>query len=309
MRVLENIQGEPFSETSIAIGNFDGVHRGHQALFARAVELAKASAATTVALTFDPHPARFFSPELAPPLITPRKKKIQLIGACGIDTLVIERFDKRLAEMSAEDFVRCVLVETLHAKHIVVGEGFVFGRDRRGNVQTLQMLGARFGFETCPLAAVRIDGLVCSSSKIREFVLMGRLAGANALLGRAFSVAGRVVTGAQRGRTIGVPTANLDTDQELLPGRGVYAGYVTLAGRDPLAAVVNIGTAPTVRQDEHHTIEAHILDFDDQIVGEEIEVLFASRLRDERRFQSLDELVSAIRSDIDRARQLLGTRH
>ncbi len=305
--------------TAVAIGNFDGVHIGHQALFARTIELARQERIPAVALTFDPHPARYFKPHLAPPLITSERQKLRLmqeVGTrdAGLDAVVIERFDRDFASLSAEAFVRRVLVQRLGARHVVTGRGFVFGRHRSGTRETLVTLGREAGdergFESHSVDLVRAGGIPISSTKIREFVLMGRMRGAKALLGREFGVAGQVTTGEGRGRTIDVPTANLEPETELLPGRGVYAGRVILPGGRRYPAVINFGTAPTVRKSTRMIIEAHLLDFPpEDLVGQRIRVLFCQRLREEQRFASLDELVAAIQHDIARARELLDAEH
>lgn len=296
----------PQGGTAVAIGNFDGVHIGHRTLFARATELAQRDELLPVALTFDPHPARFFTPDLAPPLITTEARKLQLIAESGIAALVIEPFTAEFASLPPERFVTEILVERLRARHVITGKSFVFGRQRAGDHALLASMGRAHGFVAHGLELVRYGGIPVSSSKIREFVLMGRMRGAKALLGREFGVVGHVVTGAGRGRTIGIPTANLQPETELLPGRGVYVGRVALPDGRELEAVVNVGTAPTVRRNERVIIEAHLLDFPgEQLVGQRIRVLFLQRLRDEQRFASIDELVEAIHLDIAAAREIL----
>ena len=304
-----------FDRPAVAIGNFDGVHLGHRAIFARTRQLANGAAAqrSAVVLTFEPHPARHFRPDLAPPLITTEAQKLQLIERSGLDGVVIQPFDEAFAALTPARFVRQVLCEHLQAAHVVVGRTFVFGHDRAGNLEKLIALGEQHGFEAHGVEPVYSDGIVISSSKIREFVMMGRVEGAAALLGRTFAVTGRVVRGAGRGQTIGVPTANLAANNELIPKRGVYAGTVELVdlsnpdrggARHP--AVINVGTAPTMRTTGEMVIEAHLLDFASDLVGRPLTVAFEHRLRDERRFPSVPDLVEAIRGDIQRARELLG---
>jgi riboflavin kinase/FMN adenylyltransferase len=292
------------SGSVVAIGNFDGVHLGHQALFAHAGKLARQEGVPALALTFDPHPGRFFSPELAPPLITTEEQKLRQLERCGLDIVVVQRFDREFAKLKPDQFIREVLVRHLSARHVVVGQGFVFGRHRAGNLATLGTLGRECGFATHGHDLVRASGIPISSTKVREFVLMGRMRGAKALLGREFEVIGTVVTGAGKGRTIGIPTANLEPDTELIPGRGVYAGRAMVGG-EFYPSVINVGTAPTVRTSTQMIIEAHLLDFSGDLVGERLSVTFTQRLRSEERFSSIEELVAAIQRDIDSARQIL----
>jgi len=306
MQVLQSTTEAVFARgATVAIGNFDGVHLGHRALLTRARDLARADDCAAVALTFGPHPARFFAPELAPPLITTEGQKLSLMAETGLDAAVVEPFDAQLAAMPPEDFVRRVLVERLAARHVVVGRGFVFGRGRSGDIETLEALGEALGFVAHGIDPVRAGAIVVSSTKIREFILMGRVRGAATLLGRPFEIVGRVVDGDGRGRKIGIPTANLDADNELVPGRGVYLGWVELQRGDRFHAVINVGTAPTVRKVIRTTIEGHLLDFEENIRGQRIAIGFRQRLRDERRFESVDDLVTAIRLDIANARELL----
>ncbi|MCC6750734.1 MAG: bifunctional riboflavin kinase/FAD synthetase [Deltaproteobacteria bacterium] len=293
---------------AVAIGNFDGVHLGHQALMRRAKELAHAHGGSGVALTFDPHPARYFKPDLAPPLITSLDQRLELLAAQGLDAVVVEPFGEALASLAPDAFVEEVLVRGLGAQHVVVGESFVFGHRRGGSLATLTELGHRHGFTTVGLPAVCAQEIVVSSTKIREFVLMGRMEGATLLLGRDHFVDGVVVTGQGRGRTIGVPTANLASENELVPGRGVYAARATLASGDEREAVVNIGTAPTFGGSPLATVEAHLLDFEGELVGQRLRLHFAHRLRDERKFPSAGALVEAIRADIATARSYFAGR-
>ncbi len=290
---------------AVAIGNFDGVHRGHQALFARARELAHAAGGEAVALTFHPHPARFFNPELAPPLITTEEQKHALMADCSLDAVIEEPFDADFAALPPREFVRRVLVERLGARHVVVGQGFVFGARRAGDLGTLQELGREGGFQAHAVETVRVASIVVSSTKIREFLLLGRVGGASMLLGRDYLVEGVVVRGKQRGRTIGVPTANVAAENELLPRKGVYAGWGCLPGGEVKQAVINIGTNPTFESADVLSLEVHVLDWEGDLYGRRLGVLFTQRLRDERRYSSVEELVAAIKNDIEEARALL----
>ena len=295
----------PLQNAVVTLGNFDGVHKGHQALMARVRTRAEARAGLAVAFTFRPHPVKILAPDLAPPLITTYARKIELLAATGLDVVLEEPFDERFASLAPRAFVEEVLVGRLGAKEIVVGYDFTFGKGRAGTVDTLRTLGEELGFEVYVESAVSVDGLVASSTKIREFVLGGRVRGAAVLLGRDHSLRGRVVRGRGRGRTIGVPTANLATRDELIPKVGVYACRVLIEGetqRRP--AVTNVGWAPTFEGKEF-TIESHILDYDADLYDRVVALEFAERLRDEKRFSSKDELVEQIQLDIHNARALL----
>lgn len=309
--------GEALSSgTVVTIGNFDGVHLGHQALLARTAELARAARLEGLALTFDPHPVRYFRPERAPALISTEEQKVSYLRASGIEVVVFEPFDERLAKMSPAQFSGSLLVEHLRARHVVVGEAFAFGAGRSGNLDVLRTLGEQLGFSVHPVPAVTASGAPISSTRIRELVCAGETVQAAALLGRPFALEGRVVSGAGRGRKIGVPTANLEPENQLIPARGVYAARVLISGADSaehtepergvmLPAVVNIGIAPTFGGEDRARIEAHLIDFDGDVSWKRLRIDFHERLREERRFDGVDALVSAIRHDIERARALL----
>jgi riboflavin kinase/FMN adenylyltransferase len=293
------------SSGAVAIGNFDGVHLGHRALFAHARRLARAIHGASIALTFDPHPARFFRPGLAPPLINTEGQKLTLLEKQGLDAIVIESFDHALAHMTPAEFTERILVERLHARHVIVGQNFVFGHGRSGKVSSLTELGQKLNFEVHGIPYVEHDDMVVSSSKIREFVLLGRVDGAARLLGRPYSLIGEVVRGEGRGATIGIPTANLAPKNELLPGGGVYVGVARLPDASLMDAVINIGSAPTFDKGDRQVIETHLLDFEGDLRGQALELYFIQRLRSEQRFAGVDPLVRQIRQDIERARKLL----
>lgn len=290
---------------AVIIGNLDGVHRGHQELINQARALAQTCSGEVVVLTFSPHPARFFNPELAPPLISTEEQKLELLDACGLDAVVVETFDGHFASISAEAFVKEILVERLRAKHVLVGHGFRFGSQKGGGIKTLSTMGGEHGFEAHEISTVRVSSIAVSSTKIREFILLGRVGGASLLLGRDYLVEGPVVPGKGRGRTIGLPTANVDPVNEILPRKGVYAGWARLDSGVVFKAVINIGTNPTFEKADVLSLEAHLLDFSGDLYGKQIGIHFTQRLREERRFSSVDELVAAIHGDIAEARVLL----
>jgi riboflavin kinase/FMN adenylyltransferase len=296
----------PLRAPTIALGNFDGVHTGHQKLLNLALERARARGSESVALTFDPHPATVLAPELAPPLITGLRRKTELIAASGIDVLVVHPFDIVFASHSPEQFAREILSGALNAAEVVVGYDFTFGRDRAGNAKVLEQLGERLGFRTFIVEPVALDGLVASSTKIRQYVLEGRLGAASLLLGRPFELTGKVVPGMGRGRTLGIPTANLQLEAVLLPPPGVYAAWAETGeeGRR-YAAVVNVGMAPTFADRSRPVVEAHLLEFRGDLYGRRIALLLKQCLRAEARFTTPEALVRQIHADIARATELL----
>jgi riboflavin kinase / FMN adenylyltransferase len=292
----------------VAIGNFDGVHVGHQALLREAKRIATASGGQAVALTFDPHPARFFAPTLAPPMLTTLERRAELLELAGADVVLVEPFTAELAGMPPEAFVEQFLAEDIGAEHVVVGADFSFGKDRRGNVDLLRTLGAPRSVGLSVVPQVTVGGLPCSSTKIREFVLEGRVEGARMLLGRDFEIDGKIVRGFGRGRTLGVPTANLAQEGEILPKPGVYAGRARRLDGDPtwFAAAISIGTNPTFadKGDPQLLIEAHLLDFQGDLYDARLRLGFTAHLRGQRRFAAVEELVAEIHRDITRVREI-----
>jgi riboflavin kinase/FMN adenylyltransferase len=288
----------------VAIGNFDGVHRGHAHIFRQARGLAAGLGGESVVLTFDPHPAKVLAPSYAPPLIMPLDRKLELIAAEGVDVTVVEPFDRAFAGKSPDEFARTVLLDGLGARHVVVGYDFTFGAKRSGNVQLLAELGPKLGFGVTVVPPISVDGIVCSSTKVREFVLEGRVDGAALVLGRAPEVQGEVVHGDGRGRSIGVPTANVQPEAELLPKLGVYAGWAEqLSDGKRWIAAINVGTNPTFVEGRNVRVEAHLLDCDEDLYGQRLRLGFVARLRDEERFPSREALVAQIRSDVEATRK------
>jgi len=302
--------GRELRRAAIVIGNFDGVHRGHQALIETARRLADNTGGEVVALTFDPHPARLLAPGLAPPLIVSLQRRAQLLAEAGVDVVVVEPFTHAFAAIEAEAFGSEVLGRDLRAAHVVVGYDFSFGKGRRGDTAMLADLGERHGFGVSVVRRVSIHGLTCSSTKVREFVLEGRVEGAAVLLGRPFEITGTVVRGAGRGRGIGFPTANVQGEAELLPKAGIYAARAQLL--DDAGAVVashvaalSVGTNPTFVAGGGLTVEAYLLDFDGDLYGRRLRLQLIERLRDELRFDSLDALTTQIAADVARTRELV----
>ena len=290
--------------SAVTVGNFDGVHRGHQALVSVAVAKARAAGGLCVVLTFDPHPARVLRPAHAPAALTTLAQKEELLGGLGVDRLAVLPFDARLAQLLPEEFARAVLRDTLGARDVAVGESFRFGHGREGDTRTLVDLGTRLGFEVQAIPAVLEGGRPVSSSRIRSELGHGHAAAAAALLGRPYFVDATVVRGEGRGRTIGVPTANLASENEILPAPGVYAGFLRAPGGESWPAVINLGRRPTFGGGDL-LLEAHVLGFDGDLYGARVRLSFHERLRDEERFPSKEALVARIREDVARARRLL----
>jgi riboflavin kinase/FMN adenylyltransferase len=284
---------------ALAMGNFDGVHLGHQSLFQRARQLGMPAA-----LTFEPHPGKVLQPELAPKLITLLPRKLELLEQYGVEAVVVQPFTLEYARTSPSEFEGSVL-ETLGAKYLVVGSDFTYGAQRKGTVKRLATAAKSRQAQVQVAPSVSVDGVVVSSSKVREYILEGRVSAARRLLGRFFDLDGVVVPGQGRGRQIGFPTANVDTENELRPAPGVYAVRVRLAG-DPggerwLPGAANIGTKPTFGGTEV-TIEVHLLEFAGQLYEKRLRVQFVDRIRAEQRFGSVAELTAQINRDLESAR-------
>lgn len=290
--------------SAVAIGNFDGVHLGHQALFASAKASAKSLTGRTVALTFEPHPGRVISPALAPRLLTTLERKLELFAEAGVDAAVIQPFDAAFAALSAAAFANEFLLGALGARAVAVGPDFSFGRGREGNIVKLDRFLGDQGATLTVVPKVEVDGLPVSSTRIRELVLEGRVAAARQLLGRPYDLDGPVVTGMGRGRGLGWPTANVAATAELLPATGVYA--VRVEGPfGELPGAVNLGRKPTFGDGQPLTVEAHLIGYaGPSLVGALLRVKFIERLRAELRFPSLEALVAQIRTDVADALRL-----
>ncbi len=302
---LDSLEPRGWPAPVVTVGNFDGIHRGHQALVAAAVEGAQASGGVSVVLTFDPHPSHVLSPDRAPEALMTADQKEELLARLGVDRLALLPFTVELSGKTPRDFADAVLRRALGARRVVVGSNFRFGRGRAGDVPLLRGLGDDLGFDVVAVEPVTHEGAPISSTRIREALARGAVAAARDLLGRPFFVDGDVVRGDGRGRTLGIPTANLALRNETLPRPGVYAATCrVLPAGGPRAAVVNLGRRPTFGGGET-TLEAHLLDFDGDLYGAALRVEFRERLRDERRFDGPDSLVKQIREDAEAARRTL----
>src|SRR5262245_8457475 len=265
----------------LALGNFDGLHRGHRKILDRVKRVAGEHGATAVVMTFDPHPPRVVRPDKAPALLMTKDQKLEAIAATGIQGAAIVRFTAELSRWDPEMFVRTVLVDWLHVAEVWVGANFLFGHDRAGNFSMLRALGARYGFRAEKIDPVRYKDFVVSSTRVRRLITEGRVDEAGALLGRQYFIDGTVMRGDARGRTIGFPTANLCTENELLPPHGVYATTARV-GEIVYPSVTNIGTRPTVDQSGRTVIETHVFGLNHEVYGTGLRIGFVQRLRDER---------------------------
>jgi riboflavin kinase / FMN adenylyltransferase len=314
MQVLRPDQASPpDGGTAVTIGAYDGVHRGHRQLLARLAARAAERGLKSAVVTFDRHPATVVRPESAPLLLTDLDQKLELLGDCGVDIVLVVPFDRARADESAEEFVAEVLVGTLAARVVVVGEDFHFGHGRKGNVALLAELGAVDGFEVEGFDLTAEGTAAISSTRIRRLVAEGDVSGAAVLLGRPHQVRGPVVHGDGRGRTeLGFPTANVAVPPEIaLPGVGIYAGWYTRPGDVPRAAAVSVGRRPTFHDAGDATapvVEAYLLDFDADLYGEEGRVSFVERLRGEERFERVSDLVAQMERDVAATGRLLGAR-
>ncbi len=306
MDVIRGHQHVPaWRGAAVAIGNFDGVHVGHRALIQRTRELADANDARAVALTFDPHPNAVVGSQGAPPRLASLDRRIELLAAAGVDAVVIEPFTRELAGRAPHAFIDDVVVFALRARAIVVGYDFTYGQGRAGTTTALRAHGSRAGIEVAIVPAVEVDGVVASSTKIRACLRDGDLAAAERLLGRPWDVDGVVVHGAKRGRTIGVPTANIVPDSDLLIAPGIYAVTLAVTGGPALPAVASLGTNPTFVEGGGLVLEVHVLDWDGDLYDRQVRTTFVARLRDELKFDSVDALIVQIKRDIDQARVAL----
>lgn len=300
--------------TVVTVGMFDGIHRGHALLFSKVTEQARALDARAAIVTFEPHPLEVIAPDRAPCVLTTISQRLALFEEHGFDLVLVLRFDEELASHSPEEFVRATLVEELRVRRVIVGTDFRFGHNRAGDVNTLTELGTKFGFEAEAIgllgdgqdapSGAPSDGKI-SSSEIRRLIGEGKVAEAAELLGRSYRLAGTVIRGDERGRTLGFPTANLGPHpRACLPGRGVYAGWWVWDGRR-LPGVINVGVRPTFGASVSPLCEIHIFGFEGDLYEAEGEVEFTAFLRPERRFEGVEALMAQISEDAERARVLL----
>lgn len=303
MDIISNVRASQthFKNVVLTIGSFDGVHVGHRCILKDVVEAAHALNGTPAVLTMRPHPREYFSPNNAPNLITSEHKKLQLLEDCGIEVVFFFEFNAETASIEAEDFVRGILRDRCHANTVIVGHDCRFGKGARGDFSLLEKIGAECDIRVKEVAPVMVEAERVSSTLVRERILQGDLASLNRLLGRPYSVSGEVQSGRGIGATLGFPTANVKPHHSAIPAQGVYIAEVIADGVSYPSAV-NIGIAPTIRQ-EDLTIEAHLLDFSGDLVGQEIEIVFHERIRPEKKFSGKQELMEQIARDVKATRE------
>jgi riboflavin kinase/FMN adenylyltransferase len=306
MQVVHGHRNAPaWDGAAIAIGNFDGVHLGHRALIAQARALAAVHGGRTVALTFDPHPSVVLALASAPAMLTSIARRLELFAEAGVEAVVVEPFTRALADIAAGAFVDDILVGALRARAIVVGYDFSYGHGRTGSVDTLRAHGAGLGIDVAVVSPVTVDGDVASSTRIRGHLRAGELAQAARMLGRPWDVDGVVVHGAERGRAIGFPTANIAPEIELAIAPGIYAVTLAVDGGPAMPAVASLGTNPTFVDAGRLVLEVHVLGWQGDLYDRRVRTTFVARLRDELKFTSVEALIDQIHADIAAARPLL----
>lgn len=305
MRIIRGIKNlsEKLPDPVLTLGNFDGVHLGHQAIFRKVVERGREIRGTSVAFTFEPHPLKVIAPERSPKLLNTFHGKMKLIEASGIQVVVCAEFDREFADQHPDEFARNVLVGKLGVKEVYVGYDYAFGKGREGSIESLKKTGDALGFRVGVVEPVQVDGMAVSSSLVREHVSAGRMNEASRYLGRYYSIEGTVVHGASRGHELGFPTANIQTTNELLPPYGVYAVLAHAGGRR-LKGVASIGVRPTF-DNGPVSLEAYLFDFEGDLYGKHLDVSFVARLRGEEKFPDSEALVSQIRKDVEGAKREL----
>lgn len=293
--------GEARKPAAVAIGNFDGLHLGHQAILGGVLKRAREAGWLAAVLTLYPHPPRVLQPAKAPLLLSSLSQRLAGFEAMGLDAALVVEFNHDLSKLSPEEFAQKFLAETMRAKAVFVGENFRFGHKQSGDVKLLGELGKKLGFEACVVAPVKVNGEIVSSTAVRQAVSEGRMDAAARLLGRPYSVAGEIHAGTGQGRKLVVPTLNIATEQELLPKKGVYVTE-TLLGGQRFPSVTNVGVRPTF-DGARLSIESHLLDFNEAITAGKMEIRFLARLRDEQKFASVEALKKQVLEDIDTARR------
>lgn len=305
MRIIRGIKNltEKLPDPVLTLGNFDGVHLGHQAIFRKVVERGREIKGTSVAFTFEPHPLKVLAPERSPLLLNTFHGKMKLIETAGIQVVICAEFNREFADQNPEEFARNVLVGKVGVKEVYVGYDYAFGRGREGSIESLKKTGSALGFTVGVVDPVQVDGVPVSSSLVREFVSSGRMEEVHRYLGRYYGIEGTVVHGSSRGHELGFPTANIQTVNELIPPYGVYAVLAHAGGRR-LKGVASIGVRPTFDSGPM-SLEVYLFDFEGDLYGKHLDVAFVSRLRGEEKFPDAEALVSQIRKDVEGARQAL----
>ncbi|MBV9215007.1 MAG: bifunctional riboflavin kinase/FAD synthetase [Acidobacteria bacterium] len=302
MKIFHGIENANIAKpTVLTLGVFDGLHLGHQRIMETVVERAKAAEAAATAITFDPHPRAVLHPESAPPLLQTLDQRLANMEVLGVGQAIVIKFDREFASHPAEDFLRGIVHDRLHAKEVYLGAGFAFGKDRGGNIDLLRMMSPELGFISDEVEEVRLRGQRVSSSAIRRLLAEGHVNMARRMLGRPYGVEGVIIRGNRRGHTIGFPTANLKPRNRVIPKFGVYATATLIDGKWR-KSITNIGVRPTFEDTTEPSIESYIFDFDGDLYGDSLRVRFLHRIRDERKFGGIDELKAQIERDTTRAR-------
>jgi riboflavin kinase/FMN adenylyltransferase len=309
---IENLE-RSFTNPVVTLGNFDGIHLGHQQIFKKVMEEASKAHGEGVVITFEPHPLKVLAPEKFLPLLTPFRKKMMLIERSGIETVLCINFSFAFSEISPSEFIRKILVQKVKATKVIIGYNYHFGKGQTGDAQTLKDAGRVFNFEVEVMEPFKVGQTIVSSSKIRNLIQRGEVEEASRLLGREYPIIGRVVEGAKRGQTLGFPTANLEISDDLYPKAGVYAVEVEWRQKR-FNGLANVGFNPTfssgqVEKGGPLSLEVHILNFHQEIYGEEIQVNFKKEIRDEIRFESPSHLINQIQKDIQWAQENVFFRH
>jgi riboflavin kinase/FMN adenylyltransferase len=303
MRILRHLPVRPAAPVALTIGNFDGVHLGHRAMVGLLTDAASQRQLVSCVMTFEPHPREFFAPDRAPTRLTSLREKLELLAQLGVEQVHVRRFDYDFARISAEAFVEEVLVAGLGVRWVLVGDDFRFGARRQGDVAMLREVLARRGVEVAQMQTVSLDGTRVSSTAVRERLARGDLHGAAQLLGRPYSISGRVVGGERLGKRLGFPTANLQMKHNRPPLAGIFVVEVSGLGERPLEGVASLGVRPTVKEGGAPVLEVHLLDFARDIYGEHLQVRFLHKLRDEEKFADLESLKGHIATDVEDARR------
>ncbi len=305
MRIIRGIKNccEKFPNPVLTLGNFDGVHLGHQAIFRKVVDRARAIKGTSIAFTFEPHPLKVLAPDRSPKLLNTFHSKMKFIESSGMQVVICADFTRAFAEQNPEEFARRVLVEGIGVKEVYIGYDYAFGKGREGSIGSLTAMGQAHGFSVGVVDAVKVGETVVSSSLVRDLVSNGRVDEAPQYLGRFYSIEGNVVHGESRGRALGFPTANIQTANELLPAFGVYA-VRTVVGRRTIEGVASLGVRPTFGAGPV-SIEVFLFDYSGDLYGKHIEMSFVKRLRGEEKFPDADSLVRQMHKDVEHAKDIL----
>lgn len=310
MDIIRGLQSRlDYPNPVVTIGNFDGVHLGHQKIFRMVVEKAKKIKGTPIAITFSPHPVRVLAPEKGLKIITTFEDKAKLISSAGIKVLICINFDREFARMESDDFIRDILVDMIGTKWVIIGHNYAFGKAKKGRADLLRRRGRQYGFDVSVVRYAKVYGDIVSSSRVRSLILRGRVCETSRMLGRLYHIEGTVIKGAGRGASLmNIPTANIATTNELIPKEGVYAVKVSFDDKAVHNGVANIGNNPTFEGGKM-SYEVHIFDFNRNILGEKLRIHFIDRIRDEKKFSGFKELEVQIKKDIEKARFIISKKN